>query len=64
MAGVLLQFPDEASLADTTTPQPLYPGLEESKGALYEIGVADDGELVGLAEDEMEESLNNLRAMA
>ncbi|KAK7193205.1 uncharacterized protein CC84DRAFT_1098033 [Paraphaeosphaeria sporulosa] len=63
-AGVQLQFPDEASLAGPATPQRLYPGLEESKGALYEIGVADDGELVGLAEDEMEESLNNLRAMA
>jgi GTPase len=44
--------------------QRLYPGLEESKGALYEVGVADDGELCGLAQDEMEESLNNLRAMA
>ncbi|KAF2444055.1 hypothetical protein P171DRAFT_432139 [Karstenula rhodostoma CBS 690.94] len=63
-AGVQLQFPDEANLAGPVTPQRLYPGLEESKGALYEIGVADDGELVGLAEDEMEESLNNLRAMA
>lgn len=42
----------------------LLPGLEESKGALYEIGVADDGTLVGLTEDEMQESLNNLRAMA
>ncbi|KAF4533981.1 HR1 repeat rho-binding protein [Lasiodiplodia theobromae] len=42
----------------------LLPGLEESKGALYEIGVADDGTFVGLAEDEMEESLTNLRAMA
>lgn len=42
----------------------LLPGLEESKGALYEIGVADDGTLVGLTEDEMKESLNNLRAMA
>jgi hypothetical protein len=39
-------------------------GLEESKGALYEIGVADDGTLVGLAEDEMEESINTLRIMA
>ena len=39
-------------------------GLEESQGALYEIGVSDDGTLVGLAEDEMQESLNNLRAMA
>lgn len=45
-------------------PQRLLPGLEESKGALYEIGVADNGTIVGLAEDEMEESLNNLRAMA
>ncbi|KAF2717234.1 hypothetical protein K431DRAFT_288692 [Polychaeton citri CBS 116435] len=39
-------------------------GLEESQGALYEIGVADDGTLVGLTQDEMSESLNNLRAMA
>ncbi|KAJ4348223.1 uncharacterized protein N0V89_009595 [Didymosphaeria variabile] len=64
MAGVQLQFPDEANLVGPVMPQRLYPGLEESKGALYEIGVADDGELIGLAEDEMEESLNNLRAMA
>ncbi|OJD34641.1 gtp-binding protein 2 [Diplodia corticola] len=42
----------------------LLPGLEESKGALYEIGVADDGTFVGLADDEMAESLTNLRAMA
>ncbi|KAM0717423.1 hypothetical protein Q7P37_007275 [Cladosporium fusiforme] len=45
-------------------PAKLLHGLEESQGALYEIGVSDDGTLVGLAEDEMEESLNNLRAMA
>ena len=45
-------------------PAKLLHGLEESRGALYEIGVSDDGTLVGLAEDEMEESLNNLRAMA
>ncbi|KAF2459317.1 hypothetical protein BDY21DRAFT_275419, partial [Lineolata rhizophorae] len=42
----------------------LLPGLEESEGALYEIGVADDGTFVGLAQDEMDESLTNLRAMA
>lgn len=42
----------------------LPPGLEESKGALYEIGVSDDGTLVGLTLQEMNESLNNLRAMA
>ena len=40
------------------------PGLEESNGALYEIGVADDGTLYGLADDEMEESINTLRTMA
>jgi GTPase len=45
-------------------PARLLPGLEESQGALYEIGVADDGTLVGLVTDELEESLNNLRAMA
>ncbi|RMZ88908.1 hypothetical protein DV736_g3872, partial [Chaetothyriales sp. CBS 134916] len=45
-------------------PAKLLPGLEESQGALYEIGVADDGVLVGLVDDELEESLNNLRAMA
>jgi GTPase len=45
-------------------PAKLLHGLEESQGALYEIGVSDDGTLVGLAEDEMSESLNNLRAMA
>ena len=45
-------------------PASLLHGLEESQGALYEIGVSDDGTFVGLAEDEMKESLNNLRAMA
>jgi GTPase len=39
-------------------------GLEESRGALYEIGVSDDGTFVGLTKDEMDESLTNLRAMA
>ncbi len=55
---------DDARLSTPEMPHRLLPGLEESKGALYEIGVADDGTIVGLAEDEMEESLNNLRAMA
>ena len=45
-------------------PEPLVPGLEESSGALYEIGVSDDGTFVGLARDELEESLIVLRAMA
>ncbi|KAF2277558.1 P-loop containing nucleoside triphosphate hydrolase protein [Westerdykella ornata] len=58
------QFPDDSQLSAPIVPQRLLPGLEESKGALYEIGVADDGTFAGLAEDEMEESINNLRAMA
>lgn len=45
-------------------PDTLLPGLEESQGALYEIGVSDDGAFVGLTEDELEESLNTLRVMA
>jgi GTPase len=63
-AAVLPHLPDDARLSSSEPAQRLLPGLEESKGALYEIGVADDGTIVGLAEDEMEESLNNLRAMA
>jgi len=42
----------------------LLPGLESSRGALYEIGVADDGTLAGLTKDEMDESLATLRVMA
>ena len=42
----------------------LLPGLEESEGALYEIGVSDDGTFVGLTKAEMDESLLNLRSMA
>lgn len=57
-----LAAPPESKASQT--PAKLLYGLEESQGALYEIGVSDDGTLVGLAEDEMEESLNNLRAMA
>ncbi len=45
-------------------PEKLLPGLEESQGALYEIGVSDDGVFVGLTEDELDESLTTLRAMA
>lgn len=40
------------------------PGLEESRGALYEIGVSDDGTLVGLTMDEVNESIKTLRVMA
>jgi GTPase len=63
-APVLPHFQHTDPLSSPESPQRLLPGLEESKGALYEIGVADDGTIVGLAEDEMEESLNNLRSMA
>lgn len=52
---------------DTVVPNELgkpLPGLEESQGALYEIGVSDDGTLVGLTEDELEESLSTLGIMA
>ncbi|KAL9615254.1 MAG: hypothetical protein Q9167_000348 [Letrouitia subvulpina] len=48
----------------TSSPSHILPGLEESKGALYEIGVSDDGTLVGLTKDELEESLRNLLVMA
>jgi GTPase len=62
---VLPQLPESTTeLQAPPTPGTIHPGLEESEGALYEIGVSDDGTLVGLAEDEMRDSLNNLRAMA
>ena len=53
-----------AQLGVPAKPARLLPGLEESQGALYEIGVADDGTFVGLCLDELEESLTNLQAMA
>ncbi|KAF2011773.1 hypothetical protein BU24DRAFT_426871 [Aaosphaeria arxii CBS 175.79] len=61
---VLPHFFDAANPNSQTLLQRLPPDLEDTKGALYEIGVADDGTFVGLAEDEMAESLNTLRAMA
>lgn len=62
---VLPQLPESTTeLQAPPKPAKLQHGLEESQGALYEIGVSDDGTLVGLAEDEMHDSLNNLRAMA
>ncbi|GAM89345.1 hypothetical protein ANO11243_073820 [Dothideomycetidae sp. 11243] len=65
-SNVILPSLPEAHTELQPPPRPskLIKGLEESQGALYEIGVADDGTFVGLAEDEMLESLNNLRAMA
>ncbi|EQL38039.1 hypothetical protein, variant [Blastomyces dermatitidis ATCC 26199] len=64
--GLVLPVLPEATptLNVPSKPARLLPGLEESQGALYEIGVSDDGTFVGLAEDELEESLTNLKAMA
>lgn len=54
----------DVKLSVSEGPRPLIPGLEESSGALYEIGVSDDGTFVGLTKDELDESLTVLRAMA
>ncbi|KAJ2900290.1 hypothetical protein MKZ38_002508 [Zalerion maritima] len=62
---VIPVLPDNSVDLDTVVrPAALIPGLEESRGALYEIGVADDGTLVGLTMDEMDESIRNLGVMA
>lgn len=45
-------------------PQDIRDSLQDSQGALYELGVCDDGTLVGLLEEELEESLGTLRLMA
>ncbi|ESZ89659.1 hypothetical protein SBOR_9955 [Sclerotinia borealis F-4128] len=62
---VLPKLPGSATSLDAhSRPGKLLAGLEESRGALYEIGVSDDGTFVGLTIDELDESLINLRAMA
>jgi GTPase len=62
---VLPVLPEAAlELGIPQKPARLLPGLEESQGALYEIGVADDGTFVGLTRDELDESLTNLQVMA
>ncbi|ATZ57845.1 hypothetical protein BCIN_15g03740 [Botrytis cinerea B05.10] len=62
---VLPKLPGSATSLDAPSrPGKLLAGLEESRGALYEIGVSDDGTFVGLTSDELDESLTNLRAMA
>ncbi|KAF7859535.1 hypothetical protein EAF04_008616 [Stromatinia cepivora] len=62
---VLPKLPGTATSLDAPSrPGKLLAGLEESRGALYEIGVSDDGTFVGLTSDELDESLINLRAMA
>lgn len=58
-------LPDASpQLGVPSKPARLLPGLEESQGALYEIGVADDGTFVGLTEDELDESVTTLQTMA
>lgn len=61
---VIPQLPDESALNAPIKVGKVLPGLEASRGALYEIGVADDGTLAGLTENEMHESLTTLRIMA
>lgn len=62
---IVPQLPDASvGLNDALKVGKLLPGLEASRGALYEIGVADNGVLVGLAQDEIDESLVTLRIMA
>ncbi|KAI5846695.1 hypothetical protein BZA05DRAFT_133993 [Tricharina praecox] len=46
------------------SPEAISSLLQESKGALYEIGIADDGTFIGLEEEELEASLDVLRTMA
>ena len=55
---------DDATSEKDPHPATLIPGLEESTGALYEIGVTDDGTLIGLPEDIMAESIDTLKIMA
>ncbi|KAI4129855.1 MAG: hypothetical protein LQ338_002038 [Usnochroma carphineum] len=62
---VIPALPDEVEFNNASrAPGKLLPGLSDSQGALYEIGVADDGSLVGLTNDELNESLAVLHAMA
>ncbi|XXG93856.1 hypothetical protein Hte_000105 [Hypoxylon texense] len=62
---VIPKLPENiADLAALEKPGKLLPGLEESSGSLYEIGVADNGTLVGLTKDEMDESMTTLKVMA
>ncbi|KAJ5513494.1 hypothetical protein N7463_003046 [Penicillium fimorum] len=62
---VMPVLPEAAlELGVPSKPARLLPGLEESQGALYEIGVGDDGTFVGLTQDELDESMANLQAMA
>ena len=54
----------EVQTSASKGPGKLIAGLEESLGALYEIGVSDDGSFVGLTREELDESLTVLQAMS
>ncbi|KAI0136684.1 hypothetical protein BJ170DRAFT_25179 [Xylariales sp. AK1849] len=62
---VIPQLPEDMNNVEfLKTPQKLLPGLESSNGALYEIGVSDDGTFAGLTKGEMDESMTTLKIMA
>ncbi|CAZ83211.1 unnamed protein product [Tuber melanosporum] len=56
--------PYHANSLDSKSPEAISSLVQESQGALYEIGVADDGKLIGLCEEELQESLDTLHIMA
>lgn len=53
-----------SQIPSTPMPGQSLPGISAGKGALYQLGVSDDGTLEGLTEDEMEGSIDNLKSMA
>ncbi len=62
---IVSPLPDDSTiLTQPVRLAKLAPGLEESRGALYEIGVTDDGSLVGITQDEVDQSIATLRWMA
>ncbi|KAG0634401.1 hypothetical protein HOY80DRAFT_530749 [Tuber brumale] len=56
--------PYHANSLASKSPEAISSLVQESQGALYEIGVADDGKLIGLCEEELQASLDTLRIMA
>lgn len=56
-----IDFNDPKNLADRDYYAVL---LQDSQGCLYELGVADDGEVRGISEEDMDITLNTLKIMA
>ncbi|KAG0136830.1 hypothetical protein HOY82DRAFT_33674 [Tuber indicum] len=56
--------PYHANSLDSKSHEAISSLVQESQGALYEIGVADDGKLIGLCEEELQASLDTLHIMA